>query len=475
MRSNTEPLREAAGALGGGAVDPGEALDHLGRRAEHGLPVPPALALAPVERRPAADRDERVLEKRPARRVRVDVPRRDRLDAEVLGEVAERRVPPRVAPLVRALELDEEALAAERRREPRGAARVAEREPVAGTAREADEPLVQLGERLERNGGLEEHAVLLPRGTSPGMRRGEDAAEVRVALPVLAKERDVRPAFERHLGAGDRADPGELRRVRELERAVDAVVVGERERLVAELRRPGHELLGVRRPVEERVGGVAVQLDVGGRARGHTAHLVSEPVLIPPGEGELIGDAPHRRVEIVSDDQSLNATWSRFGPHSVGADLHVHHHHVDLFYVLEGELTVRLGMEDEPVAVPAGTLARVPPLVVHGFRNRSDADVTYLNFHTPGQRFSDYLRALRDGRELSYDQHDPPEDGGRPTSEAVVGGDELVADRPGLRVELLADVEEIGISETWRDPAGRLRRRTCTAATSSRSTCSRAR
>ena len=179
---------------------------------------------------------------------------------------------------------------------------------------------------------------------------------------------------------------------------------------------------------------------------------MSEPIVIPPGGGEVIGDTSRRRVEILSDDPSLNATWSRFGRRSVGADLHVHRDHVDLFYVLEGELTVRLGIEDEPVAVPAGTLARVPPLVVHGFRNRTDADMTYLNFHTPGQRFSDYLRALRDGREFSYDQHDPPEDGGRPTSEAVVGGEELLVDRPGLRVALLADVEEIGISETRCDP-----------------------
>ena len=181
---------------------------------------------------------------------------------------------------------------------------------------------------------------------------------------------------------------------------------------------------------------------------------MSEPVLIPPGGGEVIGDAPHRRVEILSDDETLNATWSRWGPHRVGADLHVHRHHADLFYVLQGELTLRLGSEDQPVVLPAGTLARVPPLVVHGFRNGSDDDVRYLNFHAPGQRFADYLRALRDGRSLSYDQHDPPADGGRPTSEAVVGSAGFVADRPGLRVELLADVEEIGISEAVSEPGG---------------------
>ena len=179
---------------------------------------------------------------------------------------------------------------------------------------------------------------------------------------------------------------------------------------------------------------------------------MGEPVLVPGGGGEIVGDSRTRRVEILSDADQLNATWSRFGPHRVGAELHIHRRHSDLFYVLEGELTVRLGLADDGVVVPAGTLARVPPLVVHGFRNGSDADVRYLNFHAPGQLFADYLRAMRDGRDFSYDQHPPPPDGGRAPTDAVVGGGELVADRPGLKVTLLADVEEIGISEVSSDP-----------------------
>ena len=179
-----------------------------------------------------------------------------------------------------------------------------------------------------------------------------------------------------------------------------------------------------------------------------------EPRFVPGGGGEIVGDSPYRRVEILSDSDELHATWSRFGPHRDGADLHVHRLHSDLFYVLEGDLTVRLGIEDKAVVVPTGTLARVPPLVVHGFRNGSEADVRYLNFHAPGRGFADFLRALRDGRTFSYDQHPPPPDGGRPTTDAVVGSNELVAERPGLRVALLADVGEIGISETWSDPGG---------------------
>ena len=57
--------------------------------------------------------------------------------------------------------------------------------------------------------------------------------------------------------------PSALRRLRELHRARDRVVVGQRERRVPALDRRRHELLGQRGPVEEREGRVAVELDVG--------------------------------------------------------------------------------------------------------------------------------------------------------------------------------------------------------------------
>jgi quercetin dioxygenase-like cupin family protein len=103
--------------------------------------------------------------------------------------------------------------------------------------------------------------------------------------------------------------------------------------------------------------------------------------------------------------------------------------------VLEGELTIRLGPDGKEVVAPAGTLVRVPPHVVHGFRNGSDAEVRYLNLHAPGREFADYLRAMRDGREFSYDQHDPPADGGRPITEVVLErGGPVLADVDAIRV-----------------------------------------
>jgi quercetin dioxygenase-like cupin family protein len=153
--------------------------------------------------------------------------------------------------------------------------------------------------------------------------------------------------------------------------------------------------------------------------------------VIPAAGGEVIGDAPDRRVEILADHGSLNATFSRFGPGRDGADLHVHYEHTDLFYVLEGEFTLRLGPQGEPRPLKAGTLAWIPPGIVHGFRNASDGELRYLNFHAPGVGFNTYMRGIRDRRPVSYDQFDPPEDGGLPVS-GVGFGDRV--DLPAIKL-----------------------------------------
>ena len=170
--------------------------------------------------------------------------------------------------------------------------------------------------------------------------------------------------------------------------------------------------------------------------------------VIAPRAGEVIGDTRDRRVEILSDRPALAATWSRFGAGRDGADLHVHHRHTDLFYVLQGELTLRLGPEGDGVVVPEGRLARVPPGVVHGFRNGHDAEMRFLNLHAPGEGFADYMRAMRDQRSVDFDQHAPPPDGGRTPADAVVGAADPL---PG-GVTLLADVEEIAIAEVSAGP-----------------------
>ncbi len=163
---------------------------------------------------------------------------------------------------------------------------------------------------------------------------------------------------------------------------------------------------------------------------------VRQPILLAPGRGEVVSDTLDRRVEILCDQDELHATWTRFGPVRGGADLHVHRTHCDLFYVLGGELTLLLGSEREERFLPTGTLALAPPLVVHGFRNGSDRELRYLNFHAPGAGFADYLRGVT----ADFDQHDPPADGGRPVEEAIIvaaGTEGILVEREEIRVALL--------------------------------------
>ena len=157
---------------------------------------------------------------------------------------------------------------------------------------------------------------------------------------------------------------------------------------------------------------------------------------------ELLGDAPDRRVELLCEHERVHATWTRFGPRRLGADPHVHLEHADFFYVLEGELTVILAGGE--LTVGAGRLVRVPPRVVHGFRNAADAELSYLNLHVPGVGFADYMRGLRDGRKVPFDQYPPPDEGTVPPGELIVAPEDVeeitlhaVADRRWLFVSPL--------------------------------------
>jgi quercetin dioxygenase-like cupin family protein len=153
------------------------------------------------------------------------------------------------------------------------------------------------------------------------------------------------------------------------------------------------------------------------------------PALLRPAEGEVIVDRGDRTVRILADLDELAVTWFGYPPRENGPDLHVHHLHTDAFYVLEGELEIRVGPGGEHVVrASAGSFVAAPPDVAHTFRNASDAQAVFLNFHAPNTGFSDMLRARRDGRDEDaerFDQHDPPPDGGRPLDQAVVSlGDE---------------------------------------------------
>jgi mannose-6-phosphate isomerase-like protein (cupin superfamily) len=150
---------------------------------------------------------------------------------------------------------------------------------------------------------------------------------------------------------------------------------------------------------------------------------VPELLVLRAGEGELVTDRPERTLRILTDHELLNLTWFRYEPGEEGPDPHVHYTHTDAFYVLEGEIELRLGPQVESFPASVGTLGAAPPNLVHTFRNSSNSTALFLNIHAPGAGFADMMRARRDGRHEEadrFDQHDPPADGGRPLADALV-------------------------------------------------------
>src|SRR3989441_10734478 len=78
----------------------------------------------------------------------------------------------------------------------------------------------------------------------------------------------MRTVEQRQLRTGDRLEAERLRLLGERHRAVDAVVVGEGERLVSQVRGRERQLLGERGAVEKRVCRMTVEFDVHSERRG---------------------------------------------------------------------------------------------------------------------------------------------------------------------------------------------------------------
>jgi mannose-6-phosphate isomerase-like protein (cupin superfamily) len=139
-----------------------------------------------------------------------------------------------------------------------------------------------------------------------------------------------------------------------------------------------------------------------------------EVQLLAPGEGETIRPG----FEIKIGRPELVLTEARYAVGDTGPDPHVHHDHVDSFYVLEGQLEWRVGPDLEPHTGAAGSFVSVPRDVLHTFRNPGPGEARFLNLHAPGCGFERYLR----GDYPDFDQHYMPEGSGLPPDGVTVLG-----------------------------------------------------
>ena len=162
-------------------------------------------------------------------------------------------------------------------------------------------------ERVERERGGE--GLPSGRGRVSRVRLGDQPAEIAPAGRRLDQQGEVKVGRSGALGLDtvisapdDRADAQRLARLRELHRPPDAVVVGQRQRLVAELGRRSASSSGSEAPSPKEKAEWAVQLDV---ARGicGDAQRPSARTSVPPGRLAEDDDAAavgQRQLEVAA-------------------------------------------------------------------------------------------------------------------------------------------------------------------------------
>ena len=111
-----------------------------------------------------------------------------------------------------------------------------------------------------------------------------------------------------------------------------------------------------------------------------------EPIVLGPGEGERLGASIVKAAG--SGISLLELTLEPGGE----IPPHLHRGQSDSFYVLEGEVELRVG--EQVVSGAPGTFVLSPPGVVHSLRNPSERPARLLNLHVPGG-FVEYRRELQ--------------------------------------------------------------------------------
>lgn len=119
-----------------------------------------------------------------------------------------------------------------------------------------------------------------------------------------------------------------------------------------------------------------------------------EQLYLAPGAGEVLALRGTEAVfKVAGEREGAGPTvmeWIVAPGFSTGD--HVHSKVEEIFYVVDGELTIRVG--DWAGQVGEGGFARVPPGTAHGFGNPGNAPATMLLIISPAAIHEDYFREL---------------------------------------------------------------------------------
>ena len=101
-------------------------------------------------------------------------------------------------------------------------------------------------------------------------------------------------------------------------------------------------------------------------------------------------------MELLADVEEIGISEVVSDPGGPSPPAHVHHSHVESFYVLEGEMTFTAGGQE--LEATAGTWVQVPPGTPHTFAFTGQGPVRFLNLHTPSCGYGAFLRGLHEAR-----------------------------------------------------------------------------
>ncbi len=116
-----------------------------------------------------------------------------------------------------------------------------------------------------------------------------------------------------------------------------------------------------------------------------------DAIVLGSCEGERLA-RENRQLLIKVAREELTLVEYTLEPPFEGPGPHVHKQHVDAFFVLEGELEIRLG--DETLTLGPGDCVAAPPDTVHTFGPPGPQGARFVNVHAPSFGFDEYLRSL---------------------------------------------------------------------------------
>lgn len=115
------------------------------------------------------------------------------------------------------------------------------------------------------------------------------------------------------------------------------------------------------------------------------APLPTGALVLLPGEGRYYRCGPMQSLFLADGEESGNrysvSIWW-VDPGKPGPGPHSHEANEELFYVMEGTMSFRVG--DRAMDAPTGTFLRVPADVVHDFWNPTDRRAGVFNVFIPG-------------------------------------------------------------------------------------------